>query len=403
MEPIENQVAVLMQGSEFGDPQIKEMMTRELRQRLTEAAKEGRPLRVYCGYDVTAPDIHLGHTITMRKLRQFQDFGHHVTFVIGTFTTLIGDPSDRDDARTVPTMEIIEKNAKTYTDQAFKILNRQKTTVRFNHEWLSKLTFADVIKAASYFTVQQFLTRDRLRNRYDANKPLWLQELLYPLAQGYDAVHLHTDVQLGATEQLFNLMAGRRLQEAFGQKPLICITFPVLVGTDGVDRMSKSRGNYIGISELPEQQYGKIMSIPDSLIVQYFELLTDISAAELAEFKQAMANNTVNPMELKKRLAREIVTQLNDKKAAAEAEEHFQKVVQHKEAPELITLGTKSNKTPLIDYLVENGLAKSLSEARRLVKEGAIHIDNAKATDAHLEVKAGMEIRKGSRHYIRAT
>ncbi|HLB27898.1 MAG TPA: tyrosine--tRNA ligase, partial [Dehalococcoidales bacterium] len=404
MEPIENQVAVLMQGSEFGDPQIKEMMTRELRQRLTEAAKEGRPLRVYCGYDVTAPDIHLGHTITMRKLRQFQDFGHHVTFVIGTFTTLIGDPSDRDDARTVPTMEIIEKNAKTYTDQAFKILNRQKTTVRFNHEWLSKLTFADVIKAASYFTVQQFLTRDRLRNRYDANKPLWLQELLYPLAQGYDAVHLHTDVQLGATEQLFNLMAGRRLQEAFGQKPLICITFPVLVGTDGVDRMSKSRGNYIGISELPEQQYGKIMSIPDSLIVQYFELLTDISAAELAEFKQAMANNTVNPMELKKRLAREIVTQLNDKKTAAEAEEHFQKVVQKKEAPEVIPAVKITNEllrkikarsitekgglgiikevgkpeeagtwfVSVTLLLTEIGLAKSRSDAKRLIKQESV-------------------------------
>lgn len=402
MEPIEKQVTALMQGSEFGDPQIKEMMTRELRQRLTEAAKEGRPLEVYCGYDVTAPDIHLGHTITMRKLRQFQDLGHHVTFVIGTFTTLIGDASDRDEARVMPAMEQIEKNAKTYTDQAFKVLDRHKTTVRFNHEWLSKLNFADVIKLASNFTVQQFLTRDRLRNRFEANKPLGLHELLYPLAQGYDAVHLKTDVQIGATEQLFNLMAGRRLQEVFGQKPLICITFPVLVGTDGTDRMSKSRGNYIGVSEPPEQQYGKIMSIPDKVIVQYFELLTNIPAEELAEMKRAMANNSVNPMELKKRLAREIVTQLNDKEAADRAEEHFRKVVQQKEAPELIKLGTKSNNTPLIDYLVENGLAKSLSEARRLVKEGAVHIDNVKAEDARLEVKPGMEIRKG-RHYIKAS
>lgn len=228
MESIEKQVSVLMQGSEFGDPQIKEMMTKELRQRLTEAAKEGRPLEVYCGYDVTAPDLHLGHTITMRKLREFQDFGHRVTFVVGTFTTLIGDPSDRDETRSVPTMESIERNAKTYTDQAFKVLDREKTTVRYNHEWLGKLTFADVIKAASYFTVQQMLARDRLRKRWDENKPLGLHELLYPLAQGYDAVNLHTDVQLGATEQLFNLMAGRRLQEAFGQKPLICITFPSL-------------------------------------------------------------------------------------------------------------------------------------------------------------------------------
>ncbi|MEK7353974.1 MAG: tyrosine--tRNA ligase [Chloroflexota bacterium] len=404
MEPIEKQVTVLMQGSEFGDTQIKEMMTQELRQRLTEASKEGRPLEVYCGYDVTAPDLHVGHTITMRKLRQFQDFGHNVTFVIGTFTTLIGDPSDRDEARTVQTMEQIEANARTYTDQAFKILDRQKTTVRFNYDWLSKLTFADVIKAASYFTVQQMLTRDRLRNRWDANKPLGLHELLYPLAQGYDAVHLHSDVQIGATEQLFNLMAGRKLQESFGQKPQVCITFPVLVGTDGTDRMSKSRGNYIGITEAPEVQYGKAMSIPDSIIIQYFRLLTNLyTDEELAKLEQQMSGGAIHPMELKKRLAREIVTQLNDKQAADEAEAQFEKVVQKKEVPEVMTLGTKSNRTPLLDYLVENSLARSLSEARRLIKEGAIYIDNARVTDAHLEVKPGMEIRRGSRHYIRAT
>jgi tyrosyl-tRNA synthetase len=339
----------------------------------------------------------------MRKLRQFQDFGHDVSFVIGTFTTLIGDPSDHDEERAVPLKELIEKNAKTYTDQAFKILDRQKTSVVFNGDWLSKLTFTDVIHMASFFTVQQFLTRDRLRNRFESNQPLSLRELLYPLAQGYDAVHLHTDVQIGATEQLFNLMACRRLQEAYGQKPQVCITFPVLIGTDGVDRMSKSRGNYIGVSEPPQEQYGKIMSIPDSLILHYFELLTNISPEELAEFKQALAGNTVNPMELKKRLAREIVTQLNDKKAAAEAEEHFERTVQKRERPEEIALGTKSDKTPLINYLVENGLAKSMSEARRLIKEGAIYIDGKRVTDVRSEVNPGMEIRKGNRQYIKST
>lgn len=412
METINKQVAVLMQGSEFGDQQIREMMTQELSRRLAEAGKENRPLEVYCGYDVTAPDIHLGHTITMRKLRQFQDFGHHVIFVIGTFTTLIGDPSDRDEARTVPTMEQIEKNAKTYTDQAFKVLDREKTTVRFNHEWLGKLTFSDVIKMASNFTVQQLLTRDRLRNRYDANKPLWLQELLYPLAQGYDAVHLHADVQLGATEQLFNLMAGRRLQEAFGQKPQVCITFPVLVGTDGVQRMSKSLGNYIGVAEPANEQYGKLMSIPDSLIPQYFELLTNMSAQELTDIKRALEDDRVNPMELKKRLAREIVILLNDEKAASEAGEHFVRTVQKKEAPKDIPEKRISFKDLAPQQMETTGIylprllvviefAKSISEANRLISQGAVSIDGEKIVSNTAHIKIGSIIKVGKRRFAR--
>ncbi|MFC2014873.1 tyrosine--tRNA ligase [Chloroflexota bacterium] len=435
MEPIDNQVAVLMRGSEFGDSQIKKVMTQELRQRLVEASNEGRPLRVYCGYDVTAPDIHLGHTITMRKLRQFQDFGHQVTFLIGTFTTLIGDPSDRDDERSVPLSEQIEKNALTYTEQAFKILDREKTLVRFNNEWLSKLTFAEVIKMASYFTVQQFLTRDRLRNRFEANKPLGLRELLYPLAQGYDAVHLEADVQLGATEQLFNLMAGRKLQEAFGEKPQICITFPVLVGTDGTNRMSKSLGNYIGVAEPPKEQYGKIMSITDSMILDYFELLTNVPEKEVEEFRATLENDTVNPMELKKRLAREIVTQLNDQNAADEAEQHFIKTVQKKEVPEDIrqvkmtkdllekVKASKRSETGMLvnlrevgkpeteEWIVpvplllhEIGLAKSRSEARRLIAQEAVQIDNRTMYKDHEErwaIKIGSIIKVGKRRFVK--
>lgn len=400
MASIDEQVAVLMRGSEFGDPRIKEMMIQELRQRLIEASSEGRPLEVYCGYDVTAPDIHLGHTITMRKLRQFQDFGHHVTFLIGTFTTLIGDPSDRDEERSIPLAEQIEKNAQTYTEQAFKILDRHKTSVRFNHEWLSKLTFADVIKMASYFTVQQFLTRDRLRNRYEENKPLWLRELLYPLAQGYDAVFLHTDVQIGATEQLFNLMAGRKLQEVFGQKPQVCITFPVLIGTDGVQRMSKSLGNYIGVAEPPNDIYGKVMSINDSLILQYFELLTDVPEKELEEFRQALSQEKVNPMVLKKRLARELVTQLYSPKEAAEAEAHFEKVFQKRELPEQMAEVPSGE---LMDMLVAKGLAKSRNDARRLVAQGAVDVDGQKATDAHMVVPKNSIIKVGKRGYIKST
>jgi tyrosyl-tRNA synthetase len=397
-----------MRGAEFGDRQIKEMMTRELRQKLTDAAKEGRPLRVYCGYDVTAPDLHLGHTITMHKLKQFQDFGHDVTFIIGTFTTLIGDPSDRDEARAMALKDQVKKNAETYAEQAFKILDRKKTKVRYNYDWLSKLTFADVINMASYFTVQQFLVRDRLRNRYEKNDPIWLRELLYPLAQGYDAVHLETDVQIGATEQLFNLMAGRRLQEAFGQKPLVAITFPVLVGTDGVERMSKSRGNYIGIAEAPAVIYGKTMSIPDSIIMQYFELLTDVPDKELREFR-AQLKKGVNPMSLKKRLARELVKQFYSDKEAKEAEVHFEKTVQKKELPDEVrefrlsfnALRFPTGEVDVRKLLRETGAAASASEASRLINQGAVEIGGKKVTKYQFQVASGSVVKVGKHRFVK--
>jgi tyrosyl-tRNA synthetase len=389
-----------MQSSEFGDAQIKEMMTGELRQRLIEAGKEGRPLRVYCGYDVTAPDIHLGHTITMRKLRQFQDFGHDVTFLIGTFTTLIGDPSDRDEARAEALLETVRKNAETYAEQAFRILDRNKTNIRYNYEWLSKLTFTDIIRMASCFTVQQFLARDRVRNRWEKNDPIWLREFLYPLAQGYDAVALQADVQLGATEQLFNLMAGRRLQQAFGQKPQVCLTFPVLIGTDGVKRMSKSTGNYIGVSEPPEGIYGKIMSIPDTLIMHYFELLTNVPAKELAAFNKQLEGGA-NPMDLKKRLAREIVTQLYGAADAAAAGEHFTRTVQQKEVPEEIQEYKITGNTTISQLMVTAGLVASRSEAVRLIKQGAVTIDGEKVADMFQTVVPGCTIKAGKRRFIK--
>ncbi len=402
MDAIDKQVATYMQGSEFGDLQIKEQMTKELRQRLIEAKAEGRPLRVYCGYDVTAPDLHLGHTITMRKLRQFQDNGHDVTFVIGTFTTLIGDPSDRDEARTMALEEKVKKNAQSYVEQAFKVLDRKKATVRYNYDWLSKLTFQDVIGMASCFTVQQFLARDRIQKRLDKNDPIWLREFLYPLAQGYDAVHLQADVQLGATEQLFNLMACRRLQEAYGQKPQVCLTFPVLVGSDGVDRMSKSRGNYIGISEPPETIYGKTMSIPDSILLHYFELLTDVSVEELADFKKQIESG-VNPMSLKKRLAKELVTQFYSAKDAQEAEEHFERTVQKKEAPEDISEFHIQQDISISQLLAQSGLAASRSEAVRLIKQGAVSIDGEKSDDVNKIVPKGVTIKVGKRRYLKTT
>ena len=412
MELIEKQVTLYMQGAEFGDQQIKEMMAGELRQRLIEAKAEGRPLRVYCGYDVTAPDLHLGHTITMRKLRQFQEYGHDVTFLIGTFTTLIGDPSDRDEARSQALEEQVAKNAQTYAEQALRILDPDKTRIRYNYEWLSKLSFADVISMASCYTVQQFLNRDRLRNRYDRNDPIWLREMLYPLAQGYDAVSLRADVQLGATEQLFNLMAGRKLQEIFGQKPQICLTFPVLVGTDGLQRMSKSIGNYIGITEPPEQMYGKVMSIPDNIILQYFELLTNASSEQLADMQDQL-DNGVNPMSLKKLLAGDIVEWLYDRRAADKAEDHFKKVVQNKELPDDLQeyrisfkdLSPKDTETTAIylpRLLVIIGFANSMSEASRLINQGAVVIDGEKVMSSIPYIDAASIVLKvGKRRFAR--
>jgi tyrosyl-tRNA synthetase len=403
VDNIEKQVATYMQGSDFGDPQIKEQMTKELRQRLIEAKKENRPLRVYCGYDVTAPDLHLGHTITMHKLRQFQDFGHDVTFVIGTFTSLIGDPSDRDEARVMALKEQIMTNAKTYAEQAFKILDKKKTAIRYNYDWLSKLSFEDVISMASCFTVQQFIVRDRIQKRLEKNDPLWLREFLYPLAQGYDAVHLKTDVQIGATEQLFNLMAGRRLQEAFGQKPQVCITFPVLVGTDGIDRMSKSRGNYIGIAEPPETIYGKTMSIPDNILIHYFTLLTDVSPEEVTQMTFDINHKKVNPMDLKKRLAFGLVKQLYNEKDAQAAQEHFEKTVQNKELPDEIEEYKITQNIIISQLLAQSGLAASRSEAVRLIKQGAVTIDGKKIIDANENVAKGVTIKVGKRRYLKTT
>jgi len=406
---IDKQVSILMHGSEFGDEQIKEMMTKELKQKLIDAKAEGRPLRVYCGYDVTAPDIHLGHMVILRKMRQFQDFGHEVTFLIGTFTTLIGDPSDRDEARSIALEEDITKNAQTYADQAIKILDAEKTKILYNTEWLSKLSFADVISMASCFTVQQFLVRDRLRNRYEKNDPIWLRELLYPLAQGYDAVSLQADVQLGATEQLFNLMAGRRLQEVFGQKPQVCLTYPVLAGTDGVQRMSKTTGNYIGVSEPPEEIYGKTMSIPDSLILQYFELLTDVTDEELDEFKRQLADNSFNPMTLKKRLARDIVTQLYSEKQAKEAEVYFERVHQDRKEPEEIEefplsfnpFRDSSGRVHVPRLLVATGIAASTSEVSRLINQGAIEMDGQRIHAYYVTMPDVSNFKVGKRRFVK--
>lgn len=400
MKPIDEQMAILMQGVEFGDEQIKETMEAELRERLAE----GRPLRVYCGYDPTAPDIHLGHTVTMRKLRQFQDLGHEVTFLIGNFTGLIGDPSDKDSVRKQQTFEELMDKAKTYTDQAFKILDPEKTIIRYNADWLAKLTFEDVIKLASHFTVQQFLARDRFAQRYERGDPIWVHEFLYALMQGYDAVAMNTDVQVGGTDQLFNLMAGRKLQEVFGQRPQIVLTMPILVGTDGHLRMSKSTGNYIGINEPPEEMYGKVMSIPDHALLNYYTLVTRFSPDEVAAVERGLAEGSLHPMEAKMQLAREIVSIFHSEEAAAQAEAHFTQVFRERELPgEMPTYRPCVSEMNIVDLLVAAELARSKSEARRLIQQGGVKLDGEKVSNIEwvVSVKDGMILQVGKRRFVK--
>jgi len=399
MRPVDEQMAILMQGVELGDPQLYQVMEAELRERLSE----GRPLRVYCGYDPTAPDIHLGHTVTMRKLRQFQDLGHEVTFLIGTFTGLVGDPSDKESLRPQRTPEELMANARTYAEQAFKILDREKTIVRYNADWLSRLTFADAVRLASHFTVQQFLARDNFAKRIDKGDPIWLHEFFYALMQGYDAVMLQTDVQIGATEQLFNLMAGRKLQEAFGQRPQVCLTLPILVGTDGRMRMSKSAGNYIGINEPPEEQYGKVMSIPDEVMIQYFRLVTRFSPDQIAHIEADLQSGRLHPRDAKMMLAREIVSIFHGDEAAARAEEHFKTVFQQRELPPEMTEYTLLTPLSIVDLICAAGLAPSKREARRLIEQGGVKLEGHTIQSADVVVEPGPSrvLQVGRRRFVR--
>jgi tyrosyl-tRNA synthetase len=325
--------------------------------------------------------------------------------VIGTFTALIGDPSDRDRARPRPTLEQVEANARTYLQQAFRILDSERTEVRRNGEWLSKLTFQEIISLAAQFTVQQFLTRENFAKRYDRGDPIWLHEFLYALMQGYDAVMLQTDVQLGGTEQLFNLMVGRKLQEFFGQRPQVCITFPILVGTDGTLRMSKSTGNYVGIDEPPEVKYGKTMSIPDSAMRNWFELVTRWRPAQINELLGAVERAQVHPMEAKKKLAWEIVAMFDGDEAANRAADHFERVHQQRELPEEMPTHVLAGPARVVDVIFAARFARSKSDARRLVQQGAVKLDGQPVNDVEAEIEPGAErvLQVGKRHFLRLT
>lgn len=364
--------------------------------------RSGRQLRLKEGFDPSFPDIHLGHMVTLKKLSQFQELGHRVILIVGDWTAQIGDPSGASVTRPMLSAEQVKVNAETYMEQFFKVVDREKTEVRWQSEWFGKFGLADVIRLTSRFTVAQMLAREDFSNRYSTGRPIAVTELLYPLLQAYDSVAVQADVEFGGTDQKFNLLVGRELQSAVGQHPQQVFLAPLLVGTDGTQKMSKSLGNYIGVAEPPNEIYGKVMSITDNLIMDYFELVTDVPDEELAEFKHKLGDSGLNPMPLKKRLAWEIVTQLYDQKAASEAEEHFTRVFQERKLPEEIKEGTESNVT-LRDYLVINRLAKSRSEAKRLIEQGAVDVDGKKITDLNWTFPKGTTIKVGKRGHIRST
>jgi tyrosyl-tRNA synthetase len=401
---IDDQVSLLMQGTEYGDETLKQAMANELRQRLQDAAAEERPLRVYCGFDPRTSDLHLGHSVPMRKMRQFQELGHDVTFVIGRFTSLVGDPSDKDSVRAQLGMEEATRNAETYAEQAFKLLDPHRTRIAFNDMWLSDLTFQDLIELASNFTIQQFLAREAFRKRWDDEDPIYLHEFFYALMQGFDAYHLKTDVQIGGSDQLFNIVtAARKLMEALGERPNIAIIHGILPGTDGVVKMSKSLGNHIPLNATSEDMYGKVMSVPDSAMGDFFRLVTRFTPQEIGVIEAELESGQLHPRDAKMKLAREIVGIFHGEKATRAAEEAFKRVFQEREDPEEMPEFELIPGKTLLDVMVESGLVKSKSEARRLIEQRGVRLDGQIQDDQDkvLDSSEPQVLRVGKRRFIR--
>jgi tyrosyl-tRNA synthetase len=382
--PLDEQITYLNKGA------AEIIREEDLRERLAAAAKAGRPLRVKVGFDPTSPDLHLGHTVILRKMKHFQDMGHTVIFVIGDTTAMIGDPSGRNITRPPMTREQIDRNAETYKQQLYKILDPVKTEVRYNSEWLQALRFEDLIRLCSRYTVARILERDDFSKRYKEGAPISIHELLYPLAQAYDSVALQCDVEMGGTDQKFNLLVGREIQKDFGQPSQIVLTMPLLEGLDGVNKMSKSLGNYIGIAEEPNVMYGKVMQVSDELMWRYYELLTDRSMAQIAALRAEQ-----KPMESKMALARLIVSDFHSADAARQAEDEFTRVVRRHEAPaemptHALPEGVRTDKGVRLDKLLAKvGLADSVSEATRKIKSGAVEINGRRVQDLVVTDGAG--------------
>ncbi len=373
------------------------------------ALSSGRCLRLKMGFDPSAPDLTLGHAVGLRKLRQLQELGHQVVVIVGDWTARIGDPSGQSQTRPMLTAEEVKANAETYLRQFFMVVDRERTEIRWQSEWFDKFDLEAVVRLAARFTVAQMLQRQEYSERFAAHKPIGLHEFLYPLLQGYDSVAIEADVEFGGTDQKFNLLVARDLQEMMGQRPQQCFLVPLLVGTDGTMKMSKSLGNYIALEDPPEEMYGKVMSLPDDVMMDYYELVTDVPDKEVAEIGEALRTRSLNPMELKMRLAREIVTQFHSDEAAQAAEEEFTRVFRERELPEepevhQVDLGEVTDshgRTGLARLLADLGAVPSRSEARRLIKQGAVEIDGKVATTDVVELRDGMVLRVGKRRFLR--
>ncbi len=398
--PVKEQMDLIKRGS------FEIIPEEELVQKLEKSYKENKPLKIKLGCDPTRPDLHLGHSVVLRKLAQFQDLGHDAILIVGDFTGMIGDPSGRNSSRPPLSFEEARENGKSYFEQASKILHKEKTRIIYNSEWLGKMTFEDVIKLASKYTVARMLERDDFTNRYKGGIPILMHEILYPLAQAMDSVAIESDVELGGTDQKFNLLVGRDIQREFGASPQVILTMPLLVGTDGSEKMSKSLDNYIGINEPPKEIYGKTLSIPDNLIYSYFELTTNVTNEELKSIKESLSDKEVNPRDIKRKLARTLVAMYHSEEEAITAENEFDNIFVKKGLPDQMPeyrAEAGLNESNILDLIVMVGFAPSKGEARRLVQQGGVTIDGEKISDIAASVKFDQDkiLKVGKRNFIK--
>lgn len=395
--PINEQMDLIRKGAEEIIP------VDELVAKLERAAKTGKPLNVKLGADPSRPDLHIGHAVVLQKLRDFQDLGHQAILIVGDFTAMIGDPTGQSKTRPALGLEETRRNGQTYFEQATKILSSARLRMVYNSEWLSRMSFADVIVLASKYTVSQMLEREDFHKRFDEEKPISLHEMLYPLAQAFDSVAVESDIELGGTDQKFNLLVGRDIQRSHGQEPQAILTTPLLVGTDGVEKMSKSLDNYVGIGDFPNDMYGKILSIPDAVIPTYFKYAAFYADADVKLIADGLGSGALHPRDLKRRLAREIVARYTSEGTAAKAEEEFDRIFIRKDAPEEIEEYRVSQPSQLIDIMVDAGLAPSKAEAKRLIQGGGVSLDGAKVSDVALTfAPANAAVLKvGKRRFLR--
>lgn len=398
MKSVDEQIALIERGT-------VDLISREdLEKKLTRSRETGKPLKIKAGFDPTAPDLHLGHTVLLQKLRHFQQLGHRIYFLIGDFTGLIGDPTGKSDTRPGLTRQDVEKNAETYKEQVFKILDPLKTEVVFNSAWLGELSSSEMIRLASRLTVARMLEREDFKQRFENNRPISIHEFLYPLIQGYDSVAMEADVEIGGTDQLFNLLVGRDLQRSHGQEPQVVLTLPLLEGLDGVNKMSKSLGNYIGITESPDNIFGKVMSLSDELMFRYYDLLSDLSVDEIAALREKMNGGKVHPKEVKMRLARELTARFHDQQAADLAARQFDQVFKKHKLPDDIPecrLEVAEDVIWLPKLLLEAGLVNSTSDGRRMLRQNAVSVDGKKisAVDTNIPAQGGVLLKVGKRRF----